>query len=81
MTAFKIMVVKTKFIVAKYDYRPLISSPARQPFEGRRQANSESQRIKRLTISPKLVCDQILPQLNIFLLSRQVLTGSNFPTS
>ena len=28
MTTFKVIVVKTKFIVAKYDYRPLISSPA-----------------------------------------------------
>ena len=26
-TTFKVMVVKTKFTVAKYDYRPLISSP------------------------------------------------------
>ena len=28
MTAFEVMLVKTKFIVAKYDERPLISSPA-----------------------------------------------------
>ena len=27
ITIFKIMVVKTKFTVAKYDKRPLISSP------------------------------------------------------
>ena len=27
MTAFKVMVVKTKFIVAKFDYRRLISAP------------------------------------------------------
>ena len=31
---------------------------ARQPSEARRQANAESQRIRRLTISSKMVCDK-----------------------
>ena len=29
MTKFKVMVIKTKFIVAKYDKQPLISIPGR----------------------------------------------------